>query len=183
MSIATYHHSYTHSHTDDGVCQPCKATASSSGTVRVKCLAQGHLDIQVGGSRNWTSNLSVTSQSSLPPELPPTSLSSSRRRLRWTLLSRPLSLYVFLYQYISLYTCPAPSLPMASIDLSLSLFIFFELSLFLRLVSVCLYGLCQSVSTACLCLSLRSIGCLISHTSLVGPTWVSTPPALLFSLI
>ena len=30
--------------------QPCKATASSSGAVRVKCLAQGHINTQLGGA-------------------------------------------------------------------------------------------------------------------------------------
>ena len=30
--------------------QPCKATASSSGAVRVRCLAQGHLNTQLGGA-------------------------------------------------------------------------------------------------------------------------------------
>ena len=36
--------------------QPCKVTASSSGAVSVRCLAQGHLDTQ-------TINLPVTSRS------------------------------------------------------------------------------------------------------------------------
>jgi hypothetical protein len=40
--------------------QPCKATASLSGAV--KCLAQGHIDTQLGGAGGWTSNLSVTRQ-------------------------------------------------------------------------------------------------------------------------
>ena len=30
--------------------QPCKATASSSGAIRVGCLAQGHLDTHEGGA-------------------------------------------------------------------------------------------------------------------------------------
>ena len=42
--------------------QPCKATASSSGAVRVKCLAQGHINTQLGGAGDRTSNLSVTRQ-------------------------------------------------------------------------------------------------------------------------
>ena len=74
----------------------------------------------------------------LSPDLLPPSLSFSthiRRSLRWTVFSRPLSLYVFLYQYISLHTGLAPSRPLAlsrltdSIGLSLSFFIFLELSL------------------------------------------------------
>ena len=43
------------------------ATASSSGAVRVKGPAQGHINTQLGGAGDRTSNLSVTT--SLPPEL------------------------------------------------------------------------------------------------------------------
>ena len=42
-------------------CQPCKATASSSGAVRLRSLAQGHFDTPtLGGSRgsNWLCMLS-----------------------------------------------------------------------------------------------------------------------------
>ena len=42
--------------------EPCKATASSSGAVRVKCLAEGHINTQLGGARDRTSSLSVTRQ-------------------------------------------------------------------------------------------------------------------------
>ena len=49
-------------------CQPCKATASSSGAVRGRCLTQGHLDTKLGGAGDQTSNLPVTSQPALPPE-------------------------------------------------------------------------------------------------------------------
>ena len=42
-------------------CQPRRATASSSGAVRVRFLAQGHPDTR-------TSNLPVTCQPALPPE-------------------------------------------------------------------------------------------------------------------
>ena len=45
-----------------------KATASLSGEVRVRRLAQGHLDTQLGGSGDRTSNLPVTVQPALPPE-------------------------------------------------------------------------------------------------------------------
>ena len=39
--------------------------------MRVRCLAQGHLDTQIGGARDQTSNLAVTSQtrSTLSPQL------------------------------------------------------------------------------------------------------------------
>ena len=39
------------------------------GAVRVRRLAQGHLDPQLGGAGDLTSNLPVTSQPTLPPEL------------------------------------------------------------------------------------------------------------------
>ena len=42
-------------------CQPCKATASSSGTVRVRRLAQRLLDTR-GGAGDRTSNLPIASQ-------------------------------------------------------------------------------------------------------------------------
>ena len=45
--------------------QPHRATASSSGAVRVKFLSQADLDKKLGGQ---TSNLPVTSQPALPPE-------------------------------------------------------------------------------------------------------------------
>ena len=49
--------------------KPCKATASSSA-VRVRFLAQGHHDAQLGGAGDRTSNLPVTSDlSTLPPKL------------------------------------------------------------------------------------------------------------------
>ena len=49
---------------------PCTEKASSSEAVRVRCLALGHLDhdTQLGGAGGWTSNLSVTDQSTLHPE-------------------------------------------------------------------------------------------------------------------
>ena len=45
---------FTHSFTHRWRCQPCKEIASSSGAVRVRCLAQGHLDTRAG---DRTSNL------------------------------------------------------------------------------------------------------------------------------
>jgi hypothetical protein len=62
----TFTHSCTHSHRRR--CQPCEATASLSRAVRVRCLAQGHLDTQLGGAGDQTSNLLVTSQPALPPD-------------------------------------------------------------------------------------------------------------------
>ena len=57
-------HTFTHRRR----CQPCKTTASSSGAVRVRCLAQGHLDTHtLGGAGYQTSNLPVKSQPALPP--------------------------------------------------------------------------------------------------------------------
>ena len=47
--------------------QPRSETASSTGAVRLRCLAQGHLDT-LGGAGDRTSNLPVTSQPAPPPE-------------------------------------------------------------------------------------------------------------------
>ena len=47
-------------------CQQCRAAASSSGAVTVMCLAQGHLDTQLGGAGDRTNNLLVTSQKVAP---------------------------------------------------------------------------------------------------------------------
>ena len=63
----TFIRSCTHSHTDGGVSH-AKATASSSGEVRARCIAQGHLDTQLGGAGDLTNYLPVTSQPALPPE-------------------------------------------------------------------------------------------------------------------
>ena len=71
-SKATYNHSFTHSQHSFTHSQPRRAPASSSCTVRVSRLAQGHLDTQRGGAGERTSNLPVTSQPAPPPEpLPP----------------------------------------------------------------------------------------------------------------
>ena len=59
---------FTRSYTHRQRCQPRKATASSSGALTVRCLAQGQLDIQLGGAGDRTSNLPVTSRPALPPE-------------------------------------------------------------------------------------------------------------------
>ena len=49
-------------------CEPRKRTASWSGAVRGRRLAQGHLDAQLGGAGVRTSNLPVTSRPAPPPE-------------------------------------------------------------------------------------------------------------------
>ena len=56
-------HPFTHTFTH----QPCKATASSSVAIRLRCLAHGHLDTQLGGAGDLTRNLQV-SEPTLPPE-------------------------------------------------------------------------------------------------------------------
>ena len=55
-------HRLIHTLTHRRQSQPCKATASSSGAVRVKCLAQGDVNTQLGGAGDHTSNLLVTRQ-------------------------------------------------------------------------------------------------------------------------
>ena len=63
--VLTFTYSCTHSHIDGGVDhagrQPARQEQSG-------CLAQGHPDTQLGGARDRTSNLLVTSQPVLPPE-------------------------------------------------------------------------------------------------------------------
>ena len=49
-------HLFMHTFTHRLKCQPCKATASSSGAVRVRYLAQGYLNT-LGGAGDETSNL------------------------------------------------------------------------------------------------------------------------------
>ena len=46
-----------------------KSQLVASGAVRVRCLAQGHLDTQLGGAGYQTNNLVVASQPAIPPEL------------------------------------------------------------------------------------------------------------------
>ena len=60
-------HPFMHTFTQRWRCQPCKTTASSSGAVRVRRLAQGHLDT-LGGAGDRPSNHPTTSQPALPPE-------------------------------------------------------------------------------------------------------------------
>ena len=54
-------HPFMHTFTHRQRCQPCRATASSSGAV--------DLDTQLGGAGDRTSNLAVTSKPARPPEL------------------------------------------------------------------------------------------------------------------
>jgi hypothetical protein len=61
-------HPFTHTFTHRRRSLPRRATASSSGAVRVRRLAQGHLDTQLGGAGDRTSNLPVTGQPAVPPE-------------------------------------------------------------------------------------------------------------------
>ena len=55
------HWTFTHTFTHQRRSRPCKATASSSGAIRVSCFAQGHLNTQLRGAGHLTSNLQVTS--------------------------------------------------------------------------------------------------------------------------
>ena len=61
-------HPFMHTFTHLRQRLPCKATASLSRAVRVRCLAQGYLETQLGGDWDGTSNLPVTSKHALPPE-------------------------------------------------------------------------------------------------------------------
>ena len=58
-------HPFIHTFTHRRRSQPRKTTASSSGAVRVRCLAQGHLDTRLREVEDRTSNLPVTSQLAL----------------------------------------------------------------------------------------------------------------------
>ena len=62
FTISLNIHPSMHTFTHPRWCQPCKATASSPGAVRVRCLAEGHLDTRLGGAGDRNSNLPVTSQ-------------------------------------------------------------------------------------------------------------------------
>ena len=62
-------HIHAHIHTHRWCRQQCKETASSSGAVRMRGLAQGHLDTLVcEGAGDQTSHPLVNSQPALPPE-------------------------------------------------------------------------------------------------------------------
>ena len=64
-------HPFMHTFTQRQRSQPRRATASWSGAIRVRRLAQGHHETRLGGAGDRTSNLVVTSQPALPPELMP----------------------------------------------------------------------------------------------------------------
>ena len=68
FTILSNIHPFMHTFTHRQRRQPRKATASSSGAVKLRCLAQGHLDT-LGGAGDRTSNLPVTNPPALPPEL------------------------------------------------------------------------------------------------------------------
>ena len=66
----TFTHSCTHLHIDSWVKHTGHTQiVNSSGAIRVRRLAQWHHDTQLGRARDRTSNLAVTSQPGLPPEL------------------------------------------------------------------------------------------------------------------
>ena len=67
----TYNHSYTHSPTDGGVSLARRQPARQEQLGFGRCLAQGHLDNQLGGTGDRTRSLPVTSQTALPPDLLP----------------------------------------------------------------------------------------------------------------
>ena len=64
-NLQRFIHTFTHRRRS----QPRKALASSSGAVRVRSLARGHFDTQLGGAGNCTRNLPVTTEPTLPLEL------------------------------------------------------------------------------------------------------------------
>ena len=64
-------HPFMHPFTHRLRCRPCKATDSTSGAVRMRCLAQGHLDTRTGNLSGNQPTFPVTSQPSrLPANLP-----------------------------------------------------------------------------------------------------------------
>ena len=79
--IHTYTHKQRWSH-------PRRPTASWSGAVRVRGLARAQRDTQLGDAGDRTSNLQLTSQPALPPELlPPRTHNPCSRRSCSTYLS------------------------------------------------------------------------------------------------
>ena len=58
-------HPFMHTFTHRWRCQARRVTASSSGAVRGSCLAQGHVNTQLGGAGDQTRNPLVTSQPAL----------------------------------------------------------------------------------------------------------------------
>ena len=62
----TFTHSRTRSHTDGGVSHAGRQPARQRA-VRVRCLAQGHLNTQLLGAVDRMNNLLVTSRPALPP--------------------------------------------------------------------------------------------------------------------
>ena len=68
FTVLTNTHPFTHRWRS----QPRRATASS-GAIRMRHLAQGHHNTQLGGAGDLTSHLAVTSHPALPLELMPPS--------------------------------------------------------------------------------------------------------------
>ena len=106
--------------------QPRRATASSSAAVRGRRLAQGHLNTQLGGAGDRTSDLPVTSQPALPPVQLPSHLSYFT--LFWNIFF--YSIYFFLVYSI----------------FSSDLVIKFISLLFFLLLTVCLISTCETLS-------------------------------------
>ena len=91
--------------------QPRKVTAGSSGGVR--CLAQGHLNAQLGGAGDRTSNLAFTRQNALPPELLPSMICNFLVRLAVVILypvREKVGIWGFIIQLVGLFSlCIATS--------------------------------------------------------------------------
>ena len=79
--------SCTHSLTDGGV----DHAGQQSGAVRVRLLAQGHLNTLIGGNGVRPSNLTVTSQPALPPEPATLPLMSTTLPIQGKMLLSPPS--------------------------------------------------------------------------------------------
>ena len=62
-------HSPIHAHTDCRVNHARRQPARLEQLGLGRCLPQGHCNTQLGGAGDRTSNLAVTSQPTLPPEL------------------------------------------------------------------------------------------------------------------
>ena len=95
-NIAWHSSIYTHIHTQTSE-STIQGNSQLNGAVRVRCLAQGHLDTQVRGARDWTSNLLVSSRPALPP--PP-----QQQHKRYFFFSASLQSECTTYACFPLYT-------------------------------------------------------------------------------
>ena len=68
FTVLTDIHSPIHAHIHPATAEH-RGTASSSGAIRVRRLAQGHHHTLLGGAGDRTSNLAVASEPALPTEL------------------------------------------------------------------------------------------------------------------